>query len=190
MSAEDWSRVSALLDDGHDVVSYDARGLGETRMQYAAVSIDDPSLVGKDPDEAYTSPLSSVLADYVYNSLLTGRPYLLQLIEDAEIVTLFARSQLGAKMWLSPPGKGRADSARDISTTLPAIALSPGASTCDASWARIVEDGQERWPIQNLLPGGAYIRNPTLHPVALRRAFRRSGERQGGPRDPCQSREP
>ena len=158
VSAEDWSRVSALLDDGHDVVSYDARGLGETRMQYAAVSIDDPSLVGKDPDEAYTSPLSSVLADYVYNSLLTGRPYYLQLIEDAEIVTLFARSQLGARDVAVAAGEGACGLARDISTTLPAIALSPGASTCDASWARIVEDGQERWPIQNLLPGGAYIR--------------------------------
>src|SRR4051794_3708666 len=119
ISAADWSRVQALVAAGHDVVSYDARGLGETRMQYAAVSIDDPSLVGKDPDEAYTSPLSSVLADYVYNSLLTGRPYYLQLIEDAEIVTAFARSKLGATDVSVASDKSACGLARDISTTVP-----------------------------------------------------------------------
>ena len=49
-----------------------------------------------DFDRAYVNPLSSVLADYVYNSLLTGRPYFLQMIEDAEIAIRFSRLKLHA----------------------------------------------------------------------------------------------
>ena len=83
--AADWGAMQKLLADGYDVVTFDGRGLGETRMRYRAVSEDDPTLVAGDFDTAYVSPLSSVLADYVYNTLLTGRPYLLQMIEDVEI---------------------------------------------------------------------------------------------------------
>jgi hypothetical protein len=158
VSAADWSSVQALLEKGYDVVSYDPRGLGETRMQYAAVSIDDPSLAGSDPDSAYTNPLSSVLGDYVYNSLLTGRPYYLQLIEDAEIVSLFARSRLGATNIAVASDGPSCGLARDIASTLPGLTLVDGGAPCDASWARLVEDGREVWPIQDLLPGGAYIR--------------------------------
>ena len=72
--------MQALIADGYDIVSFDP-GVGETRMRYTAMSIDDPTLAAQDFDRAYETPLSGVLADYVYNSLLTGRPYLLQLIE-------------------------------------------------------------------------------------------------------------
>ena len=65
-------------------------------MRYTAVSVDDPSLAQQDFDRAYASPLSGVLANYVYNSLLTGRPYLLQMIEDVEIAARFARVHLNA----------------------------------------------------------------------------------------------
>ena len=82
--AADWGAMQKLLADGYDVVTFDGRGLGETRMRYRAVSEDDPTLVAGDFDSAYVSPLSSVLADYVYNTLLTGRPYLLQMIEDVD----------------------------------------------------------------------------------------------------------
>jgi hypothetical protein len=158
VSAADWSSVQGLLATGYDIVSYDPRGLGETRMHYAAVSIDDPSLAGSDSAGAYTNPLSSVLGDYVYNSLLTGRPYYLQLIEDAEIVSLFARARLQARNIAIASDTSSCGVARDIASTLPGVTLAEGAAPCDASWARLVEEGRELWPIQHLLPGGAYIR--------------------------------
>ena len=93
----DWAEVEARLAEGHEVVSFDPRGLGETRMRYKAASIDDPDLAPQDEDAAYASPLSGVLANYVYNAQLLGRPYLLELIEDVEIAVRFARARLGAR---------------------------------------------------------------------------------------------
>ena len=87
----DWPEIVKYLDAGFDIVTFDFRGLGETRMPYKAVSEDDPSFAQLDFDRAYVNPLSSVLADYVYNSLLTGRPYFFQMIEDAEIAVRFSR---------------------------------------------------------------------------------------------------
>ena len=52
----DWSAMQRYIADGYDVVSFDGRGLGETRMRYTAMSIDDPSLAQQDFDRAYTSP--------------------------------------------------------------------------------------------------------------------------------------
>jgi len=73
-----------------------SRGPGETRMPYKTVSEDDPSLALLDEVQAYVNPLSSVLADYVYNSLLAGRPYFLQMIEDTEIALRFSQETLHA----------------------------------------------------------------------------------------------
>ena len=92
----DWPEIVKYLDAGFDIVTFDFRGLGETRMPYKAVSEDDPSFAQLDFDRAYVNPLSSVLADYVYNSLLTGRPYFFQMIEDAEIAVRFSRLKLHA----------------------------------------------------------------------------------------------
>jgi hypothetical protein len=92
----DWPEIVKCLDAGFDIVTFDFRGLGETRMPYKAVSEDDPSFAQLDFDHAYVNPLSSVLAGYVYNSLLTGRPYFLQMIEDAEIAVRFSRLKLHA----------------------------------------------------------------------------------------------
>ncbi len=78
-------------------MTFDFRGLGETRMPYKALSEDDPSFAQLDFDRAYVNPLSSVLAGYVYNSLLTGRPYFLQMIEDFEIASRFSQSVLQQK---------------------------------------------------------------------------------------------
>ena len=89
-SANDWAEIVKDIDQGYDIVTFDFRGLGETRMPYKAVSEDDPTLAHLDFDHAYVNPVSSVLADYVYNALLTGRPYFLQMIEDAEIANRFA----------------------------------------------------------------------------------------------------
>src|SRR6202045_3680017 len=74
-----------------DIVSVDPRGLGETRMPYKAESPDDPALAQMDLGHAYINPLSGVLAGYVYNSILTGRPYFLQMIEDVEIAGRFLK---------------------------------------------------------------------------------------------------
>src|SRR5579872_1433795 len=69
-TAQDWPALAKYVDAGYDIVSLDARGLGETRMLYRAASPDDPALAKLDFDQAYTNPISGVLADYVYNSLL------------------------------------------------------------------------------------------------------------------------
>jgi hypothetical protein len=61
-------------------------------MAYRAASPDDPALAQLDFDRAYVSPVSGILADYVYNLILTGRPYFLQMIEDVEIATRFFRA--------------------------------------------------------------------------------------------------
>lgn len=45
-------------------------------MRYRAQSGDDPTLAEAAETAAYFNPLSGVLANHVYNSLLTGRPYL------------------------------------------------------------------------------------------------------------------
>ena len=133
-------------------------GLGETRMRYTALSIDDPSLAQQEFDRAYTSPLSGVLANYVYNSLLTGRPYLLQMIEDVEIAARFARIRLDATD-ISITATGDAYTlAHDAAGVLPGLRLLPDDNGRVLSWAQLVKDKQEVWPVQYILPGGAYLR--------------------------------
>jgi len=156
--AADWDMVRARVVEGYDVVSFDARGLGETRMRYTATSIDDPSLGTLDYEQAYVSPISGVLADHVYNAVLTGRPYYLQLIEDVEIAARFSRLRLGARAVSVTAEGGMYSIAHDAASLLPGVRLAvvPGAEP--VSWAGFVEGEQERWPIQFVLPGGAYIR--------------------------------
>ena len=173
----DASLVERLLADGHEVVSFDARGLGEDRMRYQAASIDDPTLAGPpgreatrqderrgidsraaDEAAAYTSPVSGVLANYAYNALLTGRPYFLELIEDAEIAGRFARERLGASR-VAVSGRGLARTwAAGVARAVPGIEARPGDEPSALGWARRVEGLQEDWPIHELLPGGAYVR--------------------------------
>jgi len=155
----DWPWVEARLVEGHEVVSFDPRGLGETRMRYKAASIDDPELAPADEDAAYASPLSGVLANHVYNAQLVGRPYLLELVEDAEIVVRFARARLGARE-VAVEGEGDARLlARAVAAALPDVALvaTPGASP-SFSWPDAVARGLETWPIHYLVPGGALLR--------------------------------
>jgi cephalosporin-C deacetylase-like acetyl esterase len=156
-TAENWAEIEKYLNQDYDIVSMDFRGLGETRMPYKAVSPDDPAMARMSFDEAYNSPLSGVLADYVYNSLLTGRPYFLQMIEDAEITVRFAREKLGTEV-STVAGFGNSYSlAKNISETLPGIELLKRDSGQIVSWSAIVREKQETWPILYLLPGGAYI---------------------------------
>jgi cephalosporin-C deacetylase-like acetyl esterase len=155
--AENWDEIVKYVDAGYDVVSFDFRGLGETRMPYKAISEDDALLGQLDFDHAYMNPISGVLADYVYNSLLTGRPYFLQMIEDAEIAAQFSRVKFNTKQ-LAVTAEGDAYTlAHSIAETLPGIKLlaQPGAKILN--WSEIVEQRREVWPIQYVLPDGAYI---------------------------------
>ena len=156
-TAEDWPEIMKQINAGYDVVSFDFRGLGETRMPYKATSEDDPTLSQLDSDHAYMNPVSSVLADYVYNSLLTGRPYFLQMIEDAEISARFARSKLNAKELLVTASGDAYTVASAIAETLPDIKLLPQPNARVINWSELVEQRVELWPIEDLLPGGAYI---------------------------------
>ena len=158
IASEDWPEVTQYLESGYDIVSIDPRGLGETRMQYKAVSPDDPALAQADFDHAYVNPLSSVLADYVYNSLLTGRPYFLQMIEDVEIARRFVQEKLAPGADCFVAGNGGAHTlASAVSETLPDIKLVSQPDAQILKWSELVERKQEMWPIQDLLPGGAYI---------------------------------
>jgi len=155
-TAGNWAEIEKYLNQGYNVVSPDFRGLGETRMSYTAVSPDDPLLGSLDFDHAYVNPISGVLANYVYNSLLTGRPYLLQMIEDAEIAGRFAAEKLHANV-VAVTGAGDAYTlASAIAETLPNIRLLPESDRKVLKWSEIVEEERESWPIQYLLPSGAY----------------------------------
>ena len=153
----DWPEIRKYLDAGFDIVTFDFRGLGETRMAYQAVSEDDPSFAQLDFDRAYVNPLSGVLANYVYNSLLTGRPYFLQMIEDAEIAIRFSRLKLRASDFSVASDEEGFTLASALAETLPAVKQIPRPGASIMKWSDLVIQRREQWPIQYLLPGGAYI---------------------------------
>jgi pimeloyl-ACP methyl ester carboxylesterase len=156
-TSENWVEINKYLDANYDVISIDFRGLGETKMPYKAISPDDPAMAQLDFDQAYVYPLSSVLAGYVYNSILTGRPYFLQLIEDAEIAARFADEKLRVRVTVvTAPGNAHT-LASAISETLPNIKLLPRADGVVLKWSEFVRQRRELWPIQYLMPSGAYI---------------------------------
>jgi len=156
-TADDWPELKKYVDEGYDIVSFDFRGLGETRMPYTAVSPDDPALGKLDFDHAYANSISGVLANYVYNSLLIGRPYFLQMMEDTEIASQFARERLGAKIVaVIAPGETYT-LASAVAETLPGIKLLPQPDARVLKWSEIVQQEREIWPVQYLLPSGAYI---------------------------------
>jgi hypothetical protein len=155
--SSDWPELLKQVEQRFNVISFDFRGLGETRMRYKALSEDDPSFASLDYDHAYVNPLSSVLADYVYNSLLTGRPFFLQMIEDVEIAERFAQLKFGADHFSLVAEPEYEPLARAAASTLDGITHTPNSSTPPMKWSDIVEHETEVWPIQWLMPGGAYI---------------------------------
>ena len=157
-TAEDWPTIAKYVEDGYTVVSFDPRGLGETRMPFKAISPDDPALAHLDFDQAYVSPLSSVLGGYEYNALLVGRPFLLQTIEDAEIALRFVRAIApgSAGIFVAGSANGRQRREPDRGDVARRQAV-PDAANESFRWSQIVEQKTEMWPIQFLLPGGAYI---------------------------------
>jgi hypothetical protein len=158
-TANDWLEIKKRLDEGYNLISLDPRGLGETRMRYKAASPDDPTLSQLDFDQAYVSPISGVLGDYVYNSLLTGRPYLLQVIEDVEIAQQFAKAKLNVKTTFAVEGIGRANTlASLVAEALPDVKLISLPHSSTLKWSDLVDQKTELWPIEYLLPGGAYLK--------------------------------
>jgi len=157
-TAQDWPGLVKYLDAGYDIVSVDPRGLGETRMAYKAISPDDPAWAQLDFDHAYLNPVSGVLADYVYNTLLSGRPYLLQMMEDVEIATRFFKAGVNPQAEMAVTGKNSAYTlASAVAETLPDIRLLSQPDAQIIKWSELVNQETELWPIQYLLPGGAYI---------------------------------
>ena len=127
-------------------------------MRYKAASPDDPALAKVDADLGYMSPISGVLADYIYNSLLTGRPYFLQMIEDAEIATRFVQAKINDHAEFSVTGAGEAFTfASTVTETLPNVRLIAPPGAQPLKWSELVNEKRELWPIQYLLPGGAYV---------------------------------
>jgi len=158
ITAQDWPDARKYVDEGYDIVSIDPRGLGETRMQYTAMSADDPTLASSDFDHSYVNPTSSVLADYVYNSLLIGRPYFLQMIEDVEIATRFMQEKMGDHPEIAVLGVGDAYRLADAaSEVLPGMQSISHSDNRTLKWSTLVEEKRELWPIAYLLPNGAYI---------------------------------
>ena len=158
VAPDDWPEITQHLDHGYDVISIDPRGQGETRMPYKATSQDDPSLAQMDTDQAYVSPISGELADYVYNSVLTGRPYFLQMIEDVEIAARFVREKLNNRAQFAITGSGDAYAlASGVAETLPDFKLLPQPNARVLHWSELVNEKVELWPVQYLLPGGAYV---------------------------------
>jgi hypothetical protein len=98
-----------------------------------------------------------VLANYVYNSLLIGRPYFLQMIEDTEIVVRFAAESLKLSGFSVIGADEAGLLASSIAEVIPGVALAPGQVNHQMTWSTLVTSGQEVWPIHYLLPGGAYI---------------------------------
>ena len=156
-TAGDWTEVRRWLKEGYSVVSLDFRGLGETRMNFTAISPDDPGVSNADFDRGYVNPLSGVLANHVYSALLTGRPYFLQMIDDAEIAIRFAEEKLQTHV-TAVVGFGRAKSLGDAIAEVDSRLKALQQDSIDVvKWSDLVERKQELWPIQYLLPGGAYI---------------------------------
>jgi dienelactone hydrolase len=168
LGASDWPEVRRRLDAGEEVVTFDFRGVGETGMRYRAASDDDPTLAETDERQAYFNPLSGVLANHVYNSLLTGRPYVLEMMDDVALVARFARERLGAAK-VAVAAFGNAGLLADaIPGVLADVSKSPSSAPRAFVWSDLVEQMRELWPIQYLMPKGALL-TPDVAPATPER---------------------
>jgi hypothetical protein len=97
------------------------------------------------------------LADYVYNSILVGRPYVFQLIDDVAIATRFSRNTANRGDF-AVTGTGRANVlAGAVSEIFPDMKFVPQSENPMLQWSEIVTEKSEVWPLEYLLPGGAYV---------------------------------
>jgi len=157
-SPRDWPQITKLLNDGYEVFSCDSRGGGETSIKFR---VDSSSAASPSSfDEAYVDPLDSVMADYVYNSLLTGRPYFLQMMDDLKIVELFIRS-LNSQFPREPLTLDATGEAYSLAVRFqevdPKVSILKQESTQVLNWSALVAHGRERWPIAFLMPSGALM---------------------------------
>jgi dienelactone hydrolase len=153
-SKEQWTDIAKRVKKGENIISFDFRGAGEDRMNYQTISSDNLTF----DNSNYFNPLSGVMANYVYNSVLTGRPYFMQMIEDVEIAVSFARDHLGVKEITADGTEQTQLLLQQVVKVIPGIKAADGAIKPGLTWSQIVLEKRERWPIQYLLPGGAYIR--------------------------------
>jgi hypothetical protein len=80
------------------------------------------------------------------------------MIEDAEIATRFFRAQFNLRAEFSVAGSaGTFPLASAISQTLPNINLLSEPDEQVIPWSELVNQKTELWPIEYLLPSGAYI---------------------------------
>lgn len=105
----------------------------------------------------YFDPLSGVLANHVYNALLNGRPYFLQPVEDGEIAVRFTRERLGmGDVSVTAPDRAFTVAAA-IPEVVAGVRLAKTRGVSRLSWFDLVDGKQEAWPIEYLLPNGAYV---------------------------------
>ena len=83
----------------------------------------------------------------------------MQIVEDAEIVSRFARAKLALEE-VVVLGGAASDGllAAAIAECVPGARLDPRSPSGSPGWAEIVDRKLELRPIAHLLPGGAYIR--------------------------------
>jgi hypothetical protein len=79
------------------------------------------------------------------------------MIEDAEIAIRFSRLKLNAGNFFVASDDDAFTVAQAVSKTLPEVKLLTRSGAQFMKWSDLVMQKQELWPIQFLLPGGAYI---------------------------------
>ena len=82
---------------------------------------------------------------------------MLEMIEDAEIARRFAAQKLHADATAVSAAGEAYTLASAIAETLPGLSLVSEPNRKVLKWSEIVEQKRESWPIQYLLPSGAYI---------------------------------
>jgi hypothetical protein len=129
-------------------------------MNYRVDYSDASSPALSNFDQAYVNPRGSVLADYVYNSLLTGRPYFLQLMDDLKIAELFVRNrdphQPPQPLTLAASGEAYTLAIR-FQEIDPHVTILTSDVAPILNWTALAAQGQEQWPIAFLMPSGATL---------------------------------
>src|SRR5262249_32848025 len=94
---------------------------------------------------------------HVYNSLMSGRPYFYQMIDDVQIAGRFAEVKLGARVTgVAAPGNAYTVAAA-ASEVMPTVKPVRQADATFLEWADLLDKKEESWPIWFLVPGGAYL---------------------------------
>src|ERR1035441_6814628 len=150
-------------------------------MNFRVDSSDAVSAPKGSFDEAYVDPLGSVLADYVYNSLLTGRPYFLQLMDDIKIAELFVRNR-DAHLPRQPITLIATGDAYSLAVRFkevePKVRILTPNSASVLNWSALVAQGHEEWPSRST--SAARIADaPALRMIGQCRAERTNCTRKG-----------